>query len=763
MNRFMLEMLEEKQRKSFDYQVEQYLTRLRDDFQKEFLDKNLYVDLNGETRIEKKREPYLPEKAAEMKSRKARMKKEQEESDQYEIIPHEPLDSFINQWLSEEGANLLVILGEYGTGKTTFCRHMAHQIAVKRLETGKDSGSFSIEDPKNRIPLYFPLRYFEKNIEPFIVNRFSNEGITDIDYPAFLQRVNNDEFVVLLDGFDEMTQKIDADEKSKNFDKICKVIDSSQKCKIILTTREEYFQSQSDFEVVFKCRDKENYRFVYLQPFNDQQIQQYLQTHTENPEFYWKQIKNIFDLHDLAKRPVLLQLIVDHLPALIKEKGKDQPINASDLYEKCIQEELRRKSKELDFIIPDKYRLKILQKLAVWMFLKDELAIDVMLLEDELKLRQYFQSKTPWEFEKHLNEFLTFTFLIREGDNQYRISHKSFRDYLTSQVFVEEINSGKVDNFSRVFITEEVNRFILEQWPDRDRLLDLVLNAKELTEANQWQGTNAANVLLEIDRDIFRNRDLSRCRLTRVDFSDCDLTGTDFRQANLSHCFFGKKILSAKLTGVIVDHSFLKLALSDVIDLTPLKRLNQLTHLDLYVNQVRDLTTLKELKQLTYLYLSNNQVSDLTPLSELKKLTYLYLSDNQVSDLTPLTGLKQLTYLDLSINQVSDLTPLKELKQLKDLRLMANSVSDLTPLMQLKKLTHLDLSGNLVSDLTPLTELKSLKELDLSINPVSELTPLMELEQLKTLYLLGNPFSEAQLQALQQALPELEITQEVVL
>lgn len=162
-----------------------------------------------------------------------------------------------------------------------------------------------------------------------------------------------------------MTRKIDADEKSKNFEKIRQLIDGSEKSKIILTARQQYFQSAADLQEVFKHAGKKNYQFIHLLPFDDDQIQQYLKTHTDNPGYYWEQIKKIFDLHDLAKRPVLLQLIVDYLPDLIEEKGEKEAINASDLYDKCIQDELRRKSSELDFIIPGKYRLEILHKSSV--------------------------------------------------------------------------------------------------------------------------------------------------------------------------------------------------------------------------------------------------------------------------------------------------------------------------------------------------------------------------------------------------------------
>ncbi len=50
---FQLEMLEEKQRKSFDFQAELYLAKLIESFHKEFLKKNRYIDLNAETRVEK--------------------------------------------------------------------------------------------------------------------------------------------------------------------------------------------------------------------------------------------------------------------------------------------------------------------------------------------------------------------------------------------------------------------------------------------------------------------------------------------------------------------------------------------------------------------------------------------------------------------------------------------------------------------------------------------------------------------------------------
>jgi predicted NACHT family NTPase len=649
--KFQVEMMAEKERKSFDFQAEQYLHRLQDDFQKDFLDKNHYIDLDAEIRIEKKAREVFEKIDKADRIEKLKEKEREKPGEQYDSIVYKPLDTFINQWLADDTRNFLVILGEYGTGKTTFLRHLAHQAAANKIKPGSEK---AIVDEKNRLPLFFPLRYFEKNIEPFIVNQFSKEGISDIDFAGFKQRVANGEFVLLLDGFDEMTQKIDADEKSKNFVKIRQLIDSSDKSKIILTARQEYFQSAADIQEVFKHADKKNYQFIHLLPFDDHQIQQYLQTHTDKPGYYWEQIQEIFDLHDLAKRPVLLQLIVDYLPVLIKEKGEKETINASDLYNKCIRDELRRKSGELDFIIPGKYRLDILQKVAVWMFLNDALNFDTGLLERELNLRQYFKTDRAWEFEKYLNEFLTFTFLIREADNRYRISHKSFRDYLTAQAFVKEIKSGKIEHFARNRTTEEINHFILEQNPGKDVLLDLVLTARDLPEERQWQGTNAAAVLLQIDKKILKARDLSRCQLSYVDFRGCDLTGTKFQNANLSNCSFDETVLSAIFQGTNVENSGLYLSFCKLKDIQFLKEFKGLTQLDLSGNQITDISPIRELKNLTDLNISDNQITDISPIRELKNLTELRLYNNKITDISHIRELKNLRTLYLSKNQMDE-------------------------------------------------------------------------------------------------------------
>ena len=252
---------------------------------------------------------------------------------------------------------------------------------------------------------------------------------------------------------------------------------------------------------IFRYQNKENYQFLLLSPFNDEQIQSYLQKKTVNPDFYWQQIKNIFELHDLAKRPVLLDLIIRYLPELITEMPENKPrIKATDLYQRCLEDELDRKSEDLTFKVPGKYRVEILQRISLIMYHTNTLSIDIQLDEIRLNLKKYFETKTEWEFEKHLNEFLSFTFLLREADYVFRISHKSFRDYLVASTLIKEIKNDNPIDFSKTKLSAEIINFIVELNPNKNHLLKWVLNSKKLSESNQWLGSNSANILLRIEK-----------------------------------------------------------------------------------------------------------------------------------------------------------------------------------------------------------------------------------------------------------------------
>lgn len=116
----------------------------------------------------------------------------------------------------------------------------------------------------------------------------------------------------------------------------------------------------------------------------------------------------------------------------------------------------------------------------------------------------------------------------------------------------------------------------------------------------------------------------------------------------------------------------------------------------------------------------------------------LDLSDRALTDdhTAGLDAMVYLSALDLSGNQMSDLKPLSRLVSLRTLNLSDNNLSDLSDLSHLRSLRSLSLDGCTAADFSPLYHLKSLTHLSLH----------------------GVSMTSKQLDALQDALPNCEIS-----
>ncbi len=114
--------------------------------------------------------------------------------------------------------------------------------------------------------------------------------------------------------------------------------------KVVITCRTHYFKdrneqvkvigegprlSEIETELYRELRQRSNAEVVYLQEFNDHQIQDYLKkARTHDHAKDWRKIQDIYNLKDLATRPLLLDMIVKSLPKL----KTGQEVNAANLY-----------------------------------------------------------------------------------------------------------------------------------------------------------------------------------------------------------------------------------------------------------------------------------------------------------------------------------------------------------------------------------------------------------------------------------------------
>lgn len=163
----------------------------------------------------------------------------------------------------------------------------------------------------------------------------------------------------------------------------------------------------------------------------------------------------------------------------------------------------------------------------------------------------------------------------------------------------------------------------------------------------------------------------------------------------------------------------LRLADSQIIDISPLGSFSQLEYLDLSGNKIQDLSPIRQMRNLTFLDLSDNRISNIEVLGYLGTLNLLDLSKNEISNISPLKNLMGLFFLYLKANDIDDLTPLESLKRIKILDLSQNEIEEIKTLGKLLLLQELDLKNNNIKVLDALTYSRNLTLLDVRNNPVS--------------------------------------------
>jgi Leucine-rich repeat (LRR) protein len=203
--------------------------------------------------------------------------------------------------------------------------------------------------------------------------------------------------------------------------------------------------------------------------------------------------------------------------------------------------------------------------------------------------------------------------------------------------------------------------------------------------------------------------------------------------------------------------------LNDIVDLTPLSRLEHLRFLDLDANlHLTDLSPLAGLPQLRELFLRSADVSDLSPLANVAKLGEVFVSGT-FSDLSPLAALRELHSVSLFSDEIEDLSPLSSVPTLRGIWIAGGNhrstdrgkIQDLSPIAELPNLLWLRINRQMVSDIWWLAYAPVLVELDIAFNQVTHLGAVRYIPNLRFLNVSGNGLTDDDLEPLQDASLEL--------
>ena len=485
------------------------------------------------------------------------------------------------------------MLGDYGTGKSSFLLYLTY-ILAKSFE----------DDPFNfPIPIFVSLKNYNriKNIKEMIQDVIKNDYNIIIHSPVYFQNLLEDgKIILLLDGFDEMESKSNKDIIIKNFEEITKLV--TKKSKVILTSRTHYFKTHSQVKDVFNpqydtdllkmIRGNHRFEIVELLEFNNEQIIEFLSLHTEDYMEMWRKIKSTYNLEDLSKRPILLEMIIQSLPTLMKA-GRE--INSSKLYEVYTDIWIQREDWR-SVMIPDEKAI-FMEELSLHMFLNN---IQSVHYNDLNKIvLEHFKRKIASKEDADVfdTDTRTCSFLNRDHGGNYKFIHKSFMEFFVAKKFFREINDSIIIFFKEKPLTPEIINFISKINPDKNKLYDVIyLTSNRKFEEVKYMGGNAVSILKYMG-ETFTHKDFSNTILQNADFentvcdssnfSNTDLQNSNFIDASLLYTIFeGAKLAEALIedmgyvTSISFDSENKNIAFGTVagfviiVDLTNFKKTN---------------------------------------------------------------------------------------------------------------------------------------------------------------------------------------------
>ena len=471
------------------------------------------------------------------------------------------IDNYIHQWLKDkEDRKHLAILGEYGTGKTSLCQKLVSDLAKSYLE----------QPGSNRIPVLFNLRHFTKTLKiESLVTSFLDEECEVMNPKFKLFKAMNDAGILFLifDGFDEMAVRVDSDTLEINLQEIEKLA-SSPNSKSMITSRIEYFKSGQEQESSFSPKREllptrnVEYETLKIEPWNNEQVKTFLKRRVplikgekKTWKYYCDRIREISGLSDLSRRPVLLEMIVKTLPQLI---AMGKTISRPNLYDTYLRGEIKRQkiTKQRTLLLTEDARYDLLKRLSLDFFEEKGVSIN---FPDALKFLEKFVKPPRSELEAYTRDFLSCSFLSREGD-EFRFSHKSFQEYLIAIGLAEEIRKNEPKFFKSQILEPGITEFLVELDPNVDVLwscLDSTRNGD--IDSVKYLGGNSATLLCKLDRNALAGKDLSGAILNGANLSfsnllDTNLSGTLLKNSDLRGAMFLKNnIVQAKISGVMVS------------------------------------------------------------------------------------------------------------------------------------------------------------------------------------------------------------------
>jgi hypothetical protein len=392
---------------------------------------------------------------------------------------NQKLLDYVYDWLDSPQSGLM-IYGGYGLGKTTFSLYIASVLSQKY--TAHDF---------YRIPIRISLGglYSKQDLTGLICSALSggdgSSVVKDFSYGMFVEMNRNGQYLLILDGFDEMRHAMDFDDFVYTFEQMKPLFSGSAKV-IILGRPDSFLSNQEEDEVLnalFEGRSdlKKQMASVDLAFFTKEEVLTYLNTYIrardvplspEQANNYHELMARLPDSEDhILMRPIQLNMFTKIMDDVLSSQVT---INKYELYRRFIYRFISRETRKparrptkgaptSEEINAD--RAAFMQAMAWWIlntkkenrFLPEE--IPVQLIPRTIRLNRSHETAIREALVGSVIEPVSAAGVLgRKAKKYYYFPHKSYVEFLVTNYFQNAMFSVEI---YREFI-RNINNEILE-------------------------------------------------------------------------------------------------------------------------------------------------------------------------------------------------------------------------------------------------------------------------------------------------------------
>jgi WD40 repeat protein len=469
----------------------------------------------------------------------------------------EDLARYLVELVTEDEGQFVLVLGDFGRGKSFALREVARRIA---------------ESGRQLVPMLIDLAALDRSlsVDGLVAAHLAQHGEHHIDLAAFRYMLGEGRIVLLFDGFDELVTRVSYESAADHLETLLRVADG--KTKIITASRTQHFKSH---EQVFRAMGERvgtltQRRILTVEEFTAAQIRQYLVNRyrgdQQTADHRFQLLSAIGDLLGLAQNPRMLSFIADLDEERISAAARHRhTISPAALYQEFLRSWMaheRRRAEGGPGAAPALDTESIWSALTTLALRLWEAGETYARPAELAEVAETLTGLAAARLSPHqrVHAVGSGSLLVRTEEGLFGFIHPSVMEWLVANAIAAELDTGSTAPaqlshrpFSQLtvdFLCDIADTGACQAYAEHI-LADPDADPIARTNASKIQSRLSMPATADLRGAVLRGHDLSYRDLGDVDLTGADLTEANLVGANLS----GADLRDAHLVGARLDHA----------------------------------------------------------------------------------------------------------------------------------------------------------------------------------------------------------------